>query len=389
MSKPAASKDDTKKHLETLLSEKAKAAAQSALASDGVPADQEINSLRNLARLVRILQLGQPAAPRRRWPLPLMLGATLSIVSFLLFLHVRNTEIELDASLSEVSFVLLQEQALNNSFELSSLGVSGVKVVQLPSLSKRDLSDSLTSGDEDKAVRLATISSGKQLPGSISFATMIVPAGSRVGLRRGNTTRDYRLSVQPPQGSQLELRADVTGTIEVSTSNAPSEVLTLVSPKAFVFSLAAPEVDLDLTLRDDGPNPLASNLTIKDPSFLTFEEIVDAERTLNRQVPTILSGTLYYQELYGQERTLRGSEGLQLTNCQGELRTIEMASNGLRFRFIGQASGIDKGLGPYKANLMPTYLEWIKANHGLTLLWGTTLYIFGLALGVLRWWGWL
>jgi hypothetical protein len=35
---------------------------------------------------------------------------------------------------------------------------------------------------------------------------------------------------------------------------------------------------------------------------------------------------------------------------------------------------------------MPTWLEWLRARHGLSLLWGTALYLFGLAVGVLRWW---
>ena len=36
---------------------------------------------------------------------------------------------------------------------------------------------------------------------------------------------------------------------------------------------------------------------------------------------------------------------------------------------------------------MPTYLAWLKARHGLYLLWGTTLYLFGLIASLLRWWG--
>jgi hypothetical protein len=36
---------------------------------------------------------------------------------------------------------------------------------------------------------------------------------------------------------------------------------------------------------------------------------------------------------------------------------------------------------------MPTYLEWLKARHGLSLFWGTSLYLFGLAAAALRWFG--
>ena len=44
------------------------------------------------------------------------------------------------------------------------------------------------------------------------------------------------------------------------------------------------------------------------------------------------------------------------------------------------------GSGDTRRSLMPTYLEWLQARHGLSLLWGTTLYVFGLVVAALRWW---
>lgn len=387
MGKKADSSNEPKKKIEALLSQKAKAAADNVVAADGTTQVEEVRELLNLARLVKVLQLVQPEQRRKRWPLVVMICATLIVVSLLLFLRVRKTEIELDVIVSEVSFVLSREEAVTSSFGLATLGVSGFSEVQLPIVSKDGAAESLMLGEEDKAVRLTAVAS-VQPAGVISLGRMILPAGTLVRLRRAETQNQYHLSIELPQGSEIELRADATGTIEV-TSNAPSATLRLASPKAFTFTFGSPEANLDLTLRDDAASPFATNLAIKDPSFLAFEEIVDVERTLGRQVPTILSGSVYYQELDGQERQLRGSEGLQLHNCKGELRAIEIAPKGLRFRFVGEVSGIDKGLAAYKTNIMPTYLEWIRANHGLALLWGTTLYLFSLGVGLLRWWGWI
>jgi hypothetical protein len=49
--------------------------------------------------------------------------------------------------------------------------------------------------------------------------------------------------------------------------------------------------------------------------------------------------------------------------------------------------GMTTGSGEGRRTLMPTYLEWMRARHGVSLLWGTTLYLFGLIAGALRWWG--
>jgi hypothetical protein len=34
---------------------------------------------------------------------------------------------------------------------------------------------------------------------------------------------------------------------------------------------------------------------------------------------------------------------------------------------------------------MPTLLEWARAQHGVSLLWGGSLYMFGIVVSLLRW----
>ena len=35
---------------------------------------------------------------------------------------------------------------------------------------------------------------------------------------------------------------------------------------------------------------------------------------------------------------------------------------------------------------MPSWLEYLKSNHGLSLLWSAVIYVFGIAAGIYRWW---
>jgi hypothetical protein len=78
---------------------------------------------------------------------------------------------------------------------------------------------------------------------------------------------------------------------------------------------------------------------------------------------------------------------IQFKESLGEMRTLQMQNGKIVLKFHGLVRGMHTGTGDSKWSLMPTYLDWLQARHALTLLWGTTLYFFGLVLGALRWWG--
>ena len=89
--------------LRAVLSRRAKALSDAAIEADGeVPADAE-KSLMRLRALVDICHSLQPSG-RKRWPVAAVLGATLVLLSSLLFIRVPETEIELEVKASEVSF---------------------------------------------------------------------------------------------------------------------------------------------------------------------------------------------------------------------------------------------------------------------------------------------
>jgi hypothetical protein len=44
-----------------------------------------------------------------------------------------------------------------------------------------------------------------------------------------------------------------------------------------------------------------------------------------------------------------------------------------------------RGMRTESENLMPTWLEWLRARHGLSLFWGTAVYLFGLGLAGVKW----
>ena len=73
--------------------------------------------------------------------------------------------------------------------------------------------------------------------------------------------------------------------------------------------------------------------------------------------------------------------------AQGEVRTLRLQEDHIELKFHGRVRGMTLGSGEGSRSYMPTWLEWLRERHSLSLLWGAALYLFGLVTIVLRWWG--
>jgi hypothetical protein len=368
--------------LRDLLAQQVRAASDEAIRSGGqIPAEQ-VDALSRLARLVDLYQAAQPPPARKRWPVVMALASTLVIVSLLLFARVRETEIEADLSLSEVTFVLPTQQVLTEAMDLSTLGVSGLRKIELPRAADQ-IAQTLPSSDgAESALRLAVASDGKR-QGTITLAPLLLPAEADVWVRHIGLPRQYRLSMK---GTNTEFRADVNGLVRIALSGGGSAQLDLVMPDVAVMQSGENEVDLDLTLLDPSKNSFSTQLSARDLSFFHIDEFRDPNSTVVRRASTILSGTLNFESLNGLERKVRPGEMIQFENSELEIRTLRLQEDHIELKFHGRVRGMNVGSGETRRSLMPTWLEWLQARHSLSLLWGTALYLFSLALGALRWW---
>jgi hypothetical protein len=144
-------------------------------------------------------------------------------------------------------------------------------------------------------------------------------------------------------------------------------------------------MDFDLTFSGDVERSFSAHFPITDLSMWHVEESHDLAGTLVDRVSTILSGSLFLSALEDREYKLRSGQPLEFTQPSGILRKLSLADGKISLRFEGAVHGIRTGAGEGFRSLMPTYLEWARARHGVTLLWGSAIYIFGLAMAVLRW----
>jgi hypothetical protein len=370
------------KTLQDLLRHQVDDVSEEALRSNGDVTPERIAAVERLARLAEISVAVHPAV-KKRWPIVAAMTITLLIVSLIWFVKVRETEIELDLALSEASFELPLAQVLTNTLQISVLGVVGLSEVELPRTSKH-VERTMRATSDGKLALLVLAGSEEQGGGSITLEPLVLSANTRVELRLMALPNQFRLSLS---GSEITIRASVRGLVRVGISGAPVEEINFPAPASMLLRSDRNQVDFDLTFPKTSLNAFVPQLAAHNLSLSTIEEHLDPARTIVKRVSTILSGTLYFESLNGQERKLRAGEAISLQGTEGEIRTLRLEDKQIVLSFYGRARNIVSGTGASSRSLMPTYLEWLQTRHGLSLLWGTSLYAFGLLIGALRWWG--
>jgi hypothetical protein len=368
--------------LRNFLNRQVKELSDEAIQSNGQVSETKLAALERLERLLKITTSTKPAIPVVRWPIICLLAITLFVVTILLFARVRTTEIELDLLLTEVSFRIPQQQVLSNGIELSSLAASGLDEIRLPRTQAREARFLQKGQVEGGAIRL-TAQSDSQNVGVITLGTLIVPAETKMSLRPTGIPQQYQLSFK---SSGFNFPVSVSGPIEIGLPSAPAEVLTFSSPKSVALQSGRDPVDLNLTFLKEAKNTFSHQVVIDSLALFGLDQYLNVQQTILRHVSTIASGTLYFQSLGGKEHRLRAGEAILFKTSKGEIRTLELKGDQIAFSFHGRVSGMTTGGEENRISLMPTYLEWLKARHGLSLLWGTTLYFFGLILSIVRWW---
>jgi hypothetical protein len=371
-------------NLEGLLLQKVNAASRDAVGSGGQIDEKQIAALERLSRLVRISRDAQCLRSRKRWPIGGVLGVTLLMVSILLFARVSTTEIELDITVSEAGFVLTRQQVLTDAVNLSSLGVSGLQEIKMPPRWHDGLQQNLSAASHgDIAVHFDVGSNGNRR-GTVSLSNLILPAETRVSLKNTDVRHQYRMSFA---AGDFLLQANLNGPVRIAFAGASAQQLDLPAPTAILLKAGTDEVDIDIELPAGFSDGFAPSLSIRDLHLFRIDEYSTSRETILRRLSTVMSGSIYFESLNGQERTLRPGEMLHFDYVEGEIRTLRYHNEQFTLKFHGRVRGMRSGSSENRQSLMPTYLEWLKARHGISLLWGTTLYIFGLIAGVLRWWG--
>jgi hypothetical protein len=364
-----------------MLAARAATAIDQARKNDGQVPPGEIEALERLARLLELQKATASHPSRRAWEVAAILVATLVIVSLLLFAHVGQTEIELEVDATQVSFAINTEQVLFEQLDLNALGVSGLSKITLADPIATAYAGSAVIQEPDQSIRLSVAEiNGRR--GAIGISELKPTKATAVDVRLNGHNGEYRLSLQDPG---MTIDVGVIGPLQVTIAGLGSKTIDLPIPQSLALEPARGSVDLDLTFRDIERAAMTPQVPASALEFWRVDEFGDRRVSVLRTLSTILGGKIYFEALNGDSRSLRAGEVLRFGDVQGEIRTLRMRRDRVSLGFHGEVQGMSTGSSPRVRTLMPTWLDWLKAQHGLSLLWGTTLYLAGLAMAALRW----
>jgi hypothetical protein len=367
--------DESLNAVHAQLAKQVKALAEVVRTHDGIVPPESLANLQRLSELAKLQRDLTPVRHVNRWVGAALFAVTIALVSVLLLAHVRESEIELNLVVSELRFQVDSRQQLTDTVQLAALGASGLSQVALPGL---DESGKVPAS----GVRLST-DNGGAAAGTISLEPIVAPAHAEMTLRLGDVPGELRLSV-----SHLDavLRADVSGTIRAAAPRLAQKVLTAATPQPIVLTPGSAQVDLDLAPLNAGAGLLAPGLDVTELGLMRIDEVTEGDRTAVRAVSTVQSGSVYLEELGGRELRLRAHEGLRFDLARGEVRSIGVKDGALALNFHGRVRGMASGPLDHPRNLMPRWLDWLRENQPLSLLWGSAVYLFGLSTAVRQWW---
>lgn len=373
--------------LRQIVCKEAESLSNEAVQSAGRVSSEQVEALECLTRVLAICDQTLPQKPRKRWPVAVMLGISLVVVSIVLFFRLPGTEIELDLQLTDLGFVLSKDVLLSEEIQASILGVTELREIRLPRAQGRNAQTFHAPEGHEHSIRLSGIKAKDSVSqGTVSIRDLLLPAETQVRINSTHIPNQYRVSLEVPEGNALDLQIDVHGMIHLVLPGTLNEQLDYSIPRAIHLYPASRRITFDLTLLDNAQETFSSYLPSRDLAFLRIEEYRDTTETYIRRIQTVLSGTLYFAELNGRKYSLRAGEGLQFEASDGHIRSLTLKNDQLAISFYGHVRGMTTGWDNIRVNLMPTCLEWLRARHGLSLLWGTTLFLFGLLNRMMKWW---
>ena len=376
---------DLRPALNRLLAQRTARLARQALDADGRVEPVDVQAAQNLADVVELLGRTRPHLNWRRAPLLIALAAAAILAFSLSVLRVGQTEIALDLSVSEVTLRLAKAREIVPALSLASLGIVGAQSIELPAV--LDPALRTAAGEAAAAVRLETVAGA----GSIDLGPLTLPKAARVSLSVNDSASPapatepgrYRLTLAD---APAQLGASVRGSVRYTVAGQAPETRDAAVPKPVWARSGTGPLDLELALATARSVELASPIDIDGLSL----QHIDAPRSGDSEAPqpvsSLRAGTLYLVALDSKERKLLAHELLGWEQIRGQVSALRLEPGQITLRLQASVRGLVVGSGENRRSLMPTWLEWLRERHGLSLFWGSAVYMFGLMTGIVRWW---
>jgi len=140
------------------------------------------------------------------------------------------------------------------------------------------------------------------------------------------------------------------------------------SPKAVRFKAGPESTSLTLRFLVSPIEFFKGGLPVKNVNILSVDDLRGPDGPPTRVFSPILSGSIFFEDLNGAERTLQSGEWVRFETSSGELRSVLLKDEHIVLQFHGVVSGLGIGAEDHARNEMPTMLEWLKVQRSAALL---------------------
>jgi hypothetical protein len=344
---------------------------------DGSVSKEEIEEIEHLQKLYA---LRKAIDLRGKWmwlPAALFL-LTLVVASIVFFVRVPATAVSLDVRAYALSFTPKSDRKLSE-LPIRTLAISGATINAVPQ--ELSLPLGATQDSNDLRVRIRSDAT-EPLHSKMALEGVVARGGKAAFLRAGTSTDSYQIELDAPP-TAFSVTVDDSVTVQLP-NNAPLYAR-LPAPSLIGFDPQSTGVLLEFTLAARAPVLLCQQVPITGLNLSETSQYAEANELDPHSWATILSGSISFDELNGTERKLRTGESVRWKKIDGELQTIRLEPGEISIFFVGKVEGLETGPTTHPVSLMPTLFEWLQARHGLILLWGSCIYVFGTVMSVLRW----
>lgn len=217
----------------------------------------------------------------------------------------------------------------------------------------------------------------------VRLTSATVPANA--SLEMESRARSFSLSVESPQGGFTD-ELEIVGTNSVLRGESASDGAGVLihgdfkTAESVVFHSNRVEKQVTntppivLALHSDGiatPGRIVGLV----PKSLRF---IERKRAVGKQSPfktSVLNGELTVPST-GAKYTLGPDDTLELTGIESDRFEISISDH-VAIRASGTAKGLHLSIGTFERSITPSVLEFASTNHGLALLWGAVVFLWG------------
>lgn len=314
------------------------------------------------------------------WPFLLFIGLPIIIGILLWFIPLNRLEVQLQANVSEFSFISTTQQELSDPLGIKSFKAAGLSQIQIPGTSETP-DESLTINENMLGTIIVTPGSNGEDEGDMTLDTLTLPQGSSMRVVKTASPFQYNMTFDH---LNQPLKVNVKGSVDIMVPGIGVKHRVFRFPKPLLLQPGPSGIDMEITVVDLADNLLPSPLSVTNLGFVRIDERRGDDRTTVRKVSTILAGDF---SLNGESQQLASEEYLQFDHSEGSLRAIRLNQDNLKVEFHGQIQGMKSCQEKNQCtSLMPTYGEWLLINYSAVVVIGGIVYYILILLGRLQGW---